>query len=117
VKYRLLSGCGCGSRLDSLYFSGLLRHDAADFVGTLKVQPKLLGGREQARQAQRGIGADAAALEYDGVDPPSGNVKMLGQLACGYAERLEEFFTQDFAGGELSSVALSQYHAFLHKSR
>jgi len=53
---------------------------------------------KEARRAQGGIGADAAALEYDVVDPPSGNVKMLGQLACGYAERLEEFFTQDFAG-------------------
>jgi len=47
-------------------------------VGTLKVQPELLGGREEARPAQGGIGADAAALEYDGVDRRSGNAKPLG---------------------------------------
>jgi hypothetical protein len=33
---------------------------------------------KEARRAQGGIGADAAALEYDVVDPRSGNVKMLG---------------------------------------
>ena len=79
MNYRLLSGLRMRlAGLDSLYFSGLLRHDAADFVAILKVQPELLGGSEEARGAQGGIGADAAALEYDVVDPRSGNVKMLG---------------------------------------
>jgi hypothetical protein len=51
---------------------------ASHLVGTLKVQPELLGGPQQARQAQGGIGADAAALENDVVDPRSRNVRILG---------------------------------------
>ncbi len=93
-----LAGGGRRSRFDEFDFARMFGLDAAYFVGSLQVQPELFGRPEEAGQTNSCIGADATPLENDVVDPGRGHAQPLCQFVSGYAHRLQELLTQDFAG-------------------
>ena len=68
-------------------------------VVRLQVQPELGFHAEVDAQARGGIGGDAALAGDDFPDAALRQTDFLGQPVLGYAQRLEEFFQQDFARG------------------
>ena len=64
----------------------------------LQVQPELGFHAEVDAQARGGVGSDAALAGDDFADAALRHADLLGQPVLGDAQRLEEFFQQDFAG-------------------
>ena len=79
-----------------LLFQAFLGH--GQVVVGLKVEPELRGGAKGARQAQSGIGGDAALALDDGVDAIRRDAQGARQGILADAQRLEELFQQDLAG-------------------
>src|SRR5579872_2817387 len=71
--------------------------DSANFVGSLQVQPKLISCAEKSRQANSGIGADAAPLQNNVIYSGDGNPQLLGKFVGGHAQRLQKLLPQNFA--------------------
>src|SRR6266540_1260083 len=66
-------------------------------VTSLKVDPEIRRGAEITREAEGGVGGDAAAAEHDVVDPRPRHLDGLRQRIDADLHRLQEILAQDFA--------------------
>ena len=75
--------------------TGVPRH--FQVIEVLQVEPEFRIGAKIARQAQGGVGRDAAPLAHNLTDAGGGNTQLKRQLVNRQAERLHEVLAQNFS--------------------